>query len=146
MVLKRVIRYTMQKSGHMVLKGVSRVHNDEIRSNGLERSNLSTQYKNQVKWSWKESVNWVHNETLKDCTQNNSCLRCCYFHKQGTISKLRISSFQSYKSWWYMNHVNCCKSCEFIHSCKEEILSFKMTSCLWKLVKNWGHRSNLKIK
>ena len=28
----------MQKSGHMLLKGVNRVHNDKIRSNGLERS------------------------------------------------------------------------------------------------------------
>ena len=28
----------MEKSGHMVLKGVNWVHNPEIRSNGLERS------------------------------------------------------------------------------------------------------------
>ena len=41
----------MQKSGHMVLKGVNWVHNDKIRSNGLERSQLGTQYKNQVIWS-----------------------------------------------------------------------------------------------
>ena len=33
----------MQKSGHMVLKGVNWVHNDKIRSNGLERSPLGTQ-------------------------------------------------------------------------------------------------------
>ena len=32
----------MQKSGHMVLKGVNWVHNDKIRSNGLERSQLGT--------------------------------------------------------------------------------------------------------
>ena len=30
----------MQKSGDMVLKGVIWVHNDKIRSNGLERSQL----------------------------------------------------------------------------------------------------------
>ena len=30
----------MQKSGQMVLKGVSWVHNGKIRSNGLERSHL----------------------------------------------------------------------------------------------------------
>ena len=41
----------MQKSGHMVLKGVNWVHIDKIRSNGLERSQLGTQYKNQVIWS-----------------------------------------------------------------------------------------------
>ena len=41
----------MIKSGHMVLKGVNCVHNDKIRSNGLERHNLGTQYKNQVIWS-----------------------------------------------------------------------------------------------
>ena len=43
MVLKESIGYTMIKLGQMVLKGVNLVHNDKIRSNGLER------------------VNWVHN-------------------------------------------------------------------------------------
>ena len=38
----------MIKSGHMFLKGVNWVHNDKIRSNGLEWSKLGTQYKNQV--------------------------------------------------------------------------------------------------
>ena len=38
----------------MVLKGANRVHDDKIRSNGLERSQLGTQYKNQVKWCLKE--------------------------------------------------------------------------------------------
>ena len=33
----------MQKSGYMVLKGVIWVHNDKIRSNGLERSQMGTQ-------------------------------------------------------------------------------------------------------
>ena len=32
----------MQKSGHMVLKGVIWVHNNKIGSNGLERSQLGT--------------------------------------------------------------------------------------------------------
>ena len=41
----------MMKLGQMVLKEVNWVHNDEIRSNGLENSQLGTQYKNQVKWS-----------------------------------------------------------------------------------------------
>ena len=41
----------MQKSGHMVLKGVNWVHNDKIRSNGLERSQLGIECKNQVIWS-----------------------------------------------------------------------------------------------
>ena len=64
----------------MVLKGVNRVHNDKIGSNGLERSQLGTQYKNQVIWSWKESigytmiklgemvlkgVNWVNNTKIR---------------------------------------------------------------------------------
>ena len=58
----------------MVLKGVNWVQNDKIGSNGLERSQLATQCKNQVIWSSKESivytmvlgqmvlkgVNWVH--------------------------------------------------------------------------------------
>ena len=33
----------MKRSGHMVLKGVNWVHNDKIRSNGLEGSKLDTQ-------------------------------------------------------------------------------------------------------
>ena len=43
----------------MVLKGVYWVHNDKIWSNGLERSNLCTQCKNQIKWSWKESIGYT---------------------------------------------------------------------------------------
>ena len=35
----------------MVLKGVNWVHNAKIRSYGLERNQLHTQYKNQLKWS-----------------------------------------------------------------------------------------------
>ena len=64
----------------MVLKGVNRVQNDKIGSNGLERSLLGTQCKNQVIWSSKESigytmiklgetvlkgVNWVHNIKIR---------------------------------------------------------------------------------
>ena len=60
----------MQKSGHTVLKGVI----------WFEMSDLGTQYKLQVKWSWKESnvytitklgqmvlkeVNWVHNDKIR---------------------------------------------------------------------------------
>ena len=36
------------KLGQMVLKGVNCVHNYKIRSNGPERSQLCTQYKNQI--------------------------------------------------------------------------------------------------
>ena len=39
--------YPIQKSGTMVLKGVNLVHNDKIRSNGLERSQ------------------WVHNDKIR---------------------------------------------------------------------------------
>ena len=38
----------------MVLKGVNWVHNDKIRANGLERSQLGEKNKNQFIWSWKE--------------------------------------------------------------------------------------------
>ena len=38
----------MQKSGHMVLKGVNCVHNYKIGLNALERSQHGTLYKNQV--------------------------------------------------------------------------------------------------
>ena len=50
----------MQKSGHMVLKGVNWVHNDKIRSNGLERSQLGTQCIKSGHMVLK-GVNWVHN-------------------------------------------------------------------------------------
>ena len=42
--LKWVIGYTIQTSGQMVLKGVNCVHNNKIKSNGLERSQLGTQW------------------------------------------------------------------------------------------------------
>ena len=63
----------------MVFKGVNRVHNDRNRSNGLERSQLGTQCKNQAIWFLEESfgyriikldqmvskgVNWVHNDKI----------------------------------------------------------------------------------
>ena len=38
----------MQKLGQMVLKGVNCVDSNKISSNGLERSQLGTQYKYQV--------------------------------------------------------------------------------------------------
>ena len=41
---KESIGYTIQKSGQMVLKGFNWVHNNTIRSNGLERSQLGTQW------------------------------------------------------------------------------------------------------
>ena len=48
----------MTKLGQMILKGVNCVHNNNIRSNGFEWSQLGTQCKNQVKWSCKESVGY----------------------------------------------------------------------------------------
>ena len=60
----------------MVSKGVNRVYNDKIGSNGLERSQLGTQCKNQVIWSWKESIGYTMNtigsnghERSQFCTQ-----------------------------------------------------------------------------
>ena len=53
----------MIKSGHMVLKGVNRVHNDKIRSNGLERSQLGTKCKKPGHMVLK-GVNWVHNDKI----------------------------------------------------------------------------------
>ena len=47
MVLKGV-RNKMIKLGQMVLNAVNWVHNAEIRSYGLERSQLGTRYKNLV--------------------------------------------------------------------------------------------------
>ena len=38
----------MIKMGQMVMKGVNWVHNDKIRLNGPERSQLERQYKNRV--------------------------------------------------------------------------------------------------
>ena len=41
----------MIKLGQMVLKGVNWVYKTKIRSYGLEMSQLSMQFKNQIKWS-----------------------------------------------------------------------------------------------
>ena len=38
----------MQNSGHIIFKGGNCVYNGKIWSNGLERSQLGTQWKNQV--------------------------------------------------------------------------------------------------
>ena len=43
----------------LVLKGVKWVYNTKFRSYGLERSQLGTQYKNQLKWSQKESSGYT---------------------------------------------------------------------------------------
>ena len=49
----------MKKSGHMVLKGVNWVHNDKIRSNGLERSQFWYTMQNSGHMVFK-GVIWVH--------------------------------------------------------------------------------------
>ena len=54
----------MQKSGHMVLKGVNCVHNGKIRSNGLKRSQLGTQCIKLGEMVLK-GVNWVHNGKIR---------------------------------------------------------------------------------
>ena len=41
----------MIKLAQMVLKGVNWIHNANIKSHGLERSEMYTQYKNHVIWS-----------------------------------------------------------------------------------------------
>ena len=53
----------MIKLGQMVLKVVNCVHNDKIRSNGLESSQLDTQCKNQI--MVLKGVNWVHNAKIR---------------------------------------------------------------------------------
>ena len=56
----------MIKWGYMVLKGVRWVHNDKIRSNGLERSQLDTQLKKTGQIVLK-GVNCVH----KNCFERS---------------------------------------------------------------------------
>ena len=41
------------------MKQVNWVHIDKIRSNGLQRSDLCKQCKNQVIWCWKESIGYT---------------------------------------------------------------------------------------
>ena len=48
----------------MVLKQVNWVHNAEISSNGVERSDFSTQYKKSGHMVLK-GVNWVHNDKIR---------------------------------------------------------------------------------
>ena len=49
----------MQKSGHMVLRGVIWVHNDKIVSNGLESIGYTMIKLGQI---ILKGVNWVHND------------------------------------------------------------------------------------
>ena len=53
----------MIKLGQMVLKGVNWVHNDKIRSNGLERSQLGTQCIKLGHMVLK-GVIWVHSNKI----------------------------------------------------------------------------------
>ena len=53
----------MQKSGHMVLKGVNWVHNDKIGSNGLERSQLVTPIK--IDQMVLKGVSWLDNTKIR---------------------------------------------------------------------------------
>ena len=61
MVLKGVNWVHNAKSGQMVSKGVNWLHNDNIRLNGLERSQLGTQCKNEV----LKEVNVEHNDKIR---------------------------------------------------------------------------------
>ena len=44
----------------MVLKGINRVHNDKIASNGLQRHQLGTQCKNQVKCNQSDLLTSIY--------------------------------------------------------------------------------------
>ena len=63
MVLKGVIGYTMEKSGHMVLKGVNWVHNTKIRSMVLKTQFVYTMIK--LGQMVLKGVNWVHNAKIR---------------------------------------------------------------------------------
>ena len=54
----------MIKLGQMVLKGVNRVHNDKIRSNGLERSQFGYTMQKPGHMVLK-GVNWLHNDKIR---------------------------------------------------------------------------------
>ena len=55
----------MQKLGKMVLKGVNCVDSYKISSNGLERSQMSTQYINIGLYMVLKGFNWVHNDKIR---------------------------------------------------------------------------------
>ena len=54
----------MIKLCQMVLKGVNCVHNDKIRSNGLERSQMGTQCKKSGDMVLK-GVNCIHSDKIR---------------------------------------------------------------------------------
>ena len=91
----------------MVLKGVNWVHNDKIKSNVLERSQLGTQYKNHVIWSRKESigytmiklgqmvlkeVNWIHNTKIRSYGLESSQLGTQYKNSWISVYVVMLSS------------------------------------------------------
>ena len=68
----------MQKSGHMVLKGVNWVnwvHNDKIRSNGLERSQLGYTMEKSG-YMVLRTVNWVCNDKIRSDGLERKSIRC----------------------------------------------------------------------
>ena len=65
---------TITKLGQMVLKGVNWVHNDKIRSYGLERSNFCTQCKKIRKLSF---VHFHENARISHLI----CIKCAHFQK-----------------------------------------------------------------
>ena len=82
MVLKGVIWVQNDKTGLNGLESINRIHNDKIDSNGLERSKLGRQYKNQVKWSWKESIGYTMVKLDSNGLQRSQ--KCCTNDKIGS--------------------------------------------------------------
>ena len=76
----------MQKSGHMVLKGVNWVHNDKIMSNGLERSHFvhNTKFRlNGLELGHMvlKRINWVHNDKIRLYGLERSQLGTKYYNQ-----------------------------------------------------------------
>ena len=55
---------TIQKSDHVVLKAVNLVHNDKIRSDGIERESIGYIIQKSGHMVLK-GVNWVHNDKIR---------------------------------------------------------------------------------
>ena len=123
----------------MVLKGVKWVYNAKIRSYGLEKSQLGIQCKNQVIWSWKESIGYtvikLGQMVLKGVNWvNNTKFRSYGFEMDqlGTICKTIIFKVSFEAKWYFSLKISYFSI--FLHFHEKCIfLHFKENACHWKL-------------
>ena len=130
----------------MVLKWVNWGHNDKIRSNGSEWSQIGTQYKNWVKWSWNESigctmikfghivlkgVNCIHNDKIRSNGLESSQLGTQYKNQVIWSWKESIGYTMQKSGHMVLKGVN------WVHHDKKNMFTLWILSLDWELINNF---------